>query len=57
MGVDGDASTMGDAGDLRDVRLHARQPFHLRLDVAFGLVHAIPHVTAWTSPKATSSLR
>ena len=44
MGVDGDASTMGDdgdAGDLRDVRLHARQPFHLRLDVAFGLVHAL----------------
>ena len=40
MGVDGDAST-GDAGDLRDVRLHARQPFHLRLDVAFGLVHAV----------------
>ena len=40
MGVDGDAST-GDTGDLRDVRLHARQPFHLRLDVAFGLVHAV----------------
>ena len=39
MGVDGDASTMGDdgdTGDLRDVRLHARQPFHLRLDVASG---------------------
>ena len=31
----------GDTGDLRDVRLHARQPFHLRLDVAFGLVHAV----------------
>ena len=40
MGVDGDAST-GDTGDLRDVRLHARQPFHLRLDVAFGVVHAV----------------
>ena len=40
MGVDGDAST-GDTRDLRDVRLHARQPFHLRLDVAFGLVHAV----------------
>ena len=40
MGVDGDAST-GDAGDLRDVRLRARQPFHLRLDVAFGVVHAV----------------